>query len=99
MRLKSMSGLQAPRRYTGMNFQSPHNLRIRRAGPHDAPALGRLAALDSALPLSGDILLGEVEGEAAAALSLTDGTTIADPFRPTADLVELLAMRRGQLAA
>jgi hypothetical protein len=70
---------------------------IRRAGPHDAPALCRLAALDSALPLSGEILLAEVEGEPRAALSLTDGCAIADPFRPTAELVALLAMRRDQL--
>jgi hypothetical protein len=91
-----MSGFRPLDRYTGMN---PTNLRIRRANPHDAPALCRLAALDSAEPLGGEILLAEVEGEAAAALSLADGTAIADPFRPTAALVELLAMRRTQLAA
>jgi hypothetical protein len=82
-----------------MNAQSLQNLRIRPAGPHDAPVLCRLAALDSAEPLSGEILVGEVEGEAAAALSLADGSAIADPFRRTAALVELLAMRRDQLAA
>lgn len=72
---------------------------IRRAGPHDAPALHRLAALDSALPLSGEVLLAEVGGEPRAALSLADGVAIADPFEPTAALVELLEMRRSQLRA
>lgn len=72
---------------------------IRRAGPHDAPALCRLAALDSALPLAGEILLAESGGEVRAALSLADGGVIADPFTPTAALVELLAMRREQILA
>ena len=80
-----------------MNLHSPDNVNIRRAGPHDEAALHRLAALDSALPLTGEILMGEVAGETAAALSLADGTAIADPFRPTADVIELLAMRRDQL--
>ena len=70
---------------------------IRRAGPHDAPALYRLAALDSAAPLGGEVLIAEAGGEARAALSLADGRTVADPFAPTAALVELLAMRRDQL--
>jgi hypothetical protein len=70
---------------------------IRRAGPHDAPALCRLAALDSAAPLRGEVLMAEVEGEALAALSLGDGSCVADPFAPTAQLVALLRLRRGQM--
>ena len=85
-----------------MDIRSPMRrvpVSIRRAGPHDAPVLSRLAALDSALPLTGEILLAEVGGEPRAALSLTDGTAVADPFAPTAELVELLRMRRDQLEA
>ena len=70
---------------------------IRRAGPHDAPALSRLAALDSAAPLAGEVLMAEVGGVVLAALSLADGACVADPFAPTAELVALLEMRRGQL--
>lgn len=70
---------------------------IRRAGPHDAPALCRLAALDSAPPLRGEVLLAEVDGEPLAARSLSDGVCVADPFRPTAGLVELLELRGVQL--
>jgi hypothetical protein len=70
---------------------------IRRAGPHDAPALCRLAALDSAAPLRGEVLVAEVDGEALAALSLADGACVADPFARTAELLALLEIRRQQL--
>jgi hypothetical protein len=66
---------------------------IRPAHAHDEPALRRLAALDSAPVPPAPLLLAEVEGELQAALSLWDGTTIADPFRHTAEHVELLRAR------
>jgi hypothetical protein len=65
---------------------------LRLANEADAPDLTRLAALDSQAPLTGSILIGELHGEPAAALSLTDDRVIADPFRPTDQL--LAAMRR-----
>ena len=68
-------------------------LTIRRAGPADAGALVRLAALDSASPPTGDALLAEVGDELWAAIELDTGTAIADPFRPSRDLVELLRLR------
>lgn len=71
---------------------------VRRAGPADDPALRRLAALDSAAPLQGPVLIALVDGAPAAAVALTGERAIADPFRPTADLVALLATRRAQLA-
>src|SRR4051794_36631370 len=70
---------------------------IRRAGPGDAVALGRLAALDDAPRLRGDVLLAEVGGELRAALSLDDGRAISDPFRPSAQARELLLVRAGLL--
>jgi hypothetical protein len=67
---------------------------IREAGPDDAPALGRLAALDSASALEGsEVLIAEVAGEAWAALSLPDGRAVADPFRPSGELLALLRVR------
>ncbi len=72
-------------------------LTIRRAAAGDGPALARLATLDCARPLAGEILLAEVCGQPAAALSLADGRVVADPFRPTAELVGLLRMRSEQL--
>jgi hypothetical protein len=74
-------------------------LTIRAAAPADDAALGRLAELDSAPPpRSGPMLLAEVDGELRAALPLDGGRAIADPFRPTAELVAILAERARQLA-
>jgi len=63
---------------------------VRPARPVDAADLRRLAALDSARPLTGDVLLAVSGGAVAAAISLDTGAVIADPFQPTAHLVELL---------
>jgi hypothetical protein len=73
-------------------------LTIRPAFPDDAGALARLAALDSARVPAGALLLAEVDGMPWAAIALDSGRVIADPFRPTAALVELLARRAAQLA-
>jgi len=70
---------------------------IRRATDADRPALARLAALDSARPLSGEVLIAEVAGTPQAALEIAGGATIADPFRPTEQLVELLGLRAARL--
>src|ERR671932_584285 len=70
---------------------------IRPALAHDAAALRRLAALDSASPPRGAVLLAEVEGELWAALPLDGGPAIGDPFRPSGDLVRLLELRASQL--
>jgi hypothetical protein len=72
-------------------------LRIRQAGHADAAALERLASLDSSHAPRGDVLLAEVGGELWAAFSLEDGHHIADPLRPSADAVLMLAQRGRQL--
>jgi hypothetical protein len=74
------------------------SMNIRMAYPDDERALSRLATLDARPVPSGPVLVAEVEGELWAALSLTGGAAVADPFRPTAALVELLRARRAQLA-
>ena len=74
-----------------------HPLTIRRAVPADAPALARLAVLDSAQELGGDVILAEVGGELWAARSLTDGRVLRDPFRATSEAAELLALRAAYL--
>ncbi|HSD78000.1 MAG TPA: hypothetical protein VLA98_11360 [Solirubrobacteraceae bacterium] len=71
---------------------------IRLASAADAPALERLARLDSApRPLRGAILVAESGGELRAARALDDGRAIADPFHPTAGLVALLETRAALL--
>jgi hypothetical protein len=66
---------------------------IRRASASDAISLERLAALDSSSPPTGDALLAEVGGELWAALELDSRAALADPFRPSGELVELLRYR------
>ena len=70
---------------------------IRRTTPDDGAALRRLAALDSQRPLGPDALVAVADGRVRAALSLVDGRAVADPFLPTAELVDLLRMRAAQL--
>jgi hypothetical protein len=72
-------------------------LTIRRATAADAFAVRRLAAIDSAAPPTGDVLLAEMGSELWAAVSVETGAAIADPFRPSGDLVELLRFRAGRL--
>ena len=61
----------------------------------DAASLERLAALDSARPLTGEVMLAHAGGDVRAALSLETGRVVADPFYPSAELVELLRAASG----
>jgi hypothetical protein len=70
---------------------------LRLARPEDAASLARLAALDSAPPLREPALLALVDGRALAALSLADRRVVADPFAPTADIVDLLHKRASSV--
>ena len=73
-------------------------LTMRMAVSADAPALRRLAQLDSAPPAErAPMLVAEVGGELRAALPFDGGPAIANPFRRTAELVALLAERVQQL--
>ncbi|MGH2380016.1 MAG: hypothetical protein ACRDG7_02200 [Candidatus Limnocylindria bacterium] len=73
-------------------------LTMRMAVSADAPALRRLAQLDSARPPErAPMLVAEVCGELCAALPLDGGPAIANPFRRTAEVVALLVERVQQL--
>jgi hypothetical protein len=80
------------------NVISP-TISIRAATTGDGPALARLAALDSAPVPFGPVLLAEVDGRPKAALSVTDGRVIGDPFARTVELVELLRIHARATAA
>jgi hypothetical protein len=65
---------------------------IRHAHQADLPALQRLAALDSRRLPSGELFVAEIDGEIQAAVSIDTGAVIADPFEPTAAIVDLLRL-------
>jgi hypothetical protein len=72
---------------------------IRRSTPADADVLSRIARLDTQRPIEGDALIGEIGGVPAAAVALSDGRVISDPFVRTANLVALLRVRHRALVA
>lgn len=73
------------------------DLTIRMEREGDERAVIRLAQLDSRWPPAGPRLLAIADGSPLAAISLQSGSVIADPFVPTAGIVELLRARAAQL--
>ena len=73
------------------------SITLRYAFPDDDAQVGRLASLDSASVPEAPLLVAEVGGELRAAISLHDGSVIADPFHPTLALIALLRERGQQL--
>jgi hypothetical protein len=69
---------------------------IRCSGEQDRGAIERLSQLEGRR-LDGRMLVAEVGGEVRAAVAIASGAVLADPFRRTAQLVELLERRRAQL--
>jgi hypothetical protein len=72
---------------------------IYEATPAHRAELELLAALDGRRLPEGRVLIGELDGAAAAAISLEDGHLIADPFRRTTGLTPILRMRAAGLLA
>ena len=66
---------------------------IRFATEDDAAALSLLAELDSQPPLAGHVLLAQTNGKPTAALSLSDGRVVSDPFQDTDHAIANLRMR------
>ncbi len=73
------------------------SLAVRRLSADDGTALRFLAGRDTAPIPAGELLGAEVGAHLVAAVSLTDGTVVADPFRATAAAVEMLELRAQQL--
>ena len=70
---------------------------VRVATDRDQAAVRRLAQRDGRPEPGAPVLVAEAEGRLLAARSLADGRSVADPFRHTAHLVELLALRSVHL--
>src|SRR5215210_2866838 len=75
--------------YNTNSEYDPGSVTIRAAGPMDGAALRRIAQRDSRAVPDGELLLAEVNGEAQAAIALETGEVVADPFRPTLELVRM----------
>lgn len=65
----------------------------------DDAGLGRLAELDPAHALQPPALIGHIDGEPAAAISLADLRIVADPQRSTDQLRAYLRVRAAALRA
>jgi hypothetical protein len=66
---------------------------LRVATDRDATILEKLSALDSKPVLHAPAVVALVDGRPVAAASLSDASVVADPFVPTAEVVELLQAR------
>lgn len=99
--LHEQSARSSRRRKRERSDESEHlaAVRIRRFTERDIDAVVRLAELDEKPTPTGGVLVAEIAGELVAALPLDGGPAIADPFRPTADVVGLLRLRARQLRA
>jgi sensor domain CHASE-containing protein len=71
---------------------------LRLAHSEDDHDVSRLVQLDNARALAAPVMLAVVDGEAVAALSLSDGRVVANPFVPTEQAVTLLRLRATQLS-
>jgi hypothetical protein len=61
--------------------------------------LERLAALSERPLHDGEWIVADVDGVPVAAVSVDDGTTVYDPFKPISQAVSLLQLRRKQVLA
>jgi hypothetical protein len=82
-----------------MTIATDAPVELRLAGPTEASSVRRLAELDSAPELTGDVVIALVDGDAVAGLSLLDQRVVANPFVPTCDAVALLRLRAKHLGA
>ena len=79
--------------------QAQAELVIRPACAADRSGLERLGQLESTTVTGGGYVVAETDGELVAAVPVGGGEALADPFRPTRDVVSLLRLRAKQLGA
>jgi hypothetical protein len=71
---------------------------IRRLTDDDRAAVTRLAQLEESAPApDGELLGAESDGRLVAAISLTTGAGVADPFTRTQEVQEMLRLRLSHL--
>jgi hypothetical protein len=79
------------------NLMSTTSILMRRASIADAARIRTLAYLDDKRLPAGPFLVAELGDDVVAAMSLSSGTVVADPFRRTADVVAMLRLRGTQV--
>src|SRR5215207_10324853 len=92
MATRSRSGWNQDQ-HRSATWERPVTLRL--ADEPDIAALERLAELDSCSLPPGPYLVAERDRRTDAAISLTTGEVVADPFRRTAELCALLRCHAG----
>jgi hypothetical protein len=80
-----------------VSMPARESILIRPFAEADAQTVRVVAQRDSSAVPAGSLLVGEVDGEVRAVLSLDTGDVVADPFAPSAALVDLLRTRAAQL--
>jgi hypothetical protein len=75
----------------------PGAIELRLAREDESGVLHRLAQLDDAPEVDGEALVALIDGEAIAALSLSDRRIVADPFVRTEHAVTLLRIQADHL--
>jgi hypothetical protein len=88
---------EARGRYVPDGWVEDDGLTVRVATQRDGEAVRLLAALEGLAMPRGRMLVAQVCGEVVAALPLNGGPALADPFRRSAQYVELLRLRARQL--
>jgi len=71
---------------------------IRAARAEDLSEVARVAGRDTGDLPAAPVLVAKVGSNVRAAISLADGTVVADPFHRTAELVQMLRIRAGAVA-
>jgi hypothetical protein len=79
--------------------QLPDAVLVRHATSADAARIRTVAHLDDRRLPGGPFLVAEMSDEVVAAMSLSSGVVVADPFRRTRDAADMLRLRAAQLAA
>ena len=71
---------------------------IRAARDEDMREIARVAGRDTGELPAGPVLVAKVGSDVRAAISLSDGNVVADPFYRTAELVQMLKIRAGTVS-
>jgi hypothetical protein len=74
---------------------NPSAFLVRPVRDADEPTIAWLSTLSGRAVLRRPALIGHIDGMPAAAISLLDGAVVADPFRPTGELVSHLRLHRS----